>query len=334
MTRPHLGWLVASGGLALLLVLLLFAYGGLDFAAIGRLLLGVPLPALAAIALLLGVNNALAGEKWRLIATQLQPDDAAAMPRLSYFAFTSIGVALGQVVPAQLSLVLSRSLGAHLHGGRALSRGAAATLFDYFFDVLVAALLALASILTLAAGGGGSLWAGCALALCLAGFVCYGTAARLGAAVTRRLAALASGRLRALGEVLADSPLLLPGIGRRLLAISVARFLLLVVMGAVSARAIGLDLPVWQIAAALPFAVVANALALTPGSLGVNEWTVSSALAAFGAPFAAAAAWALVTRVLVALAAALCGGIGLLIVAAARPWRRTQPGGATGTSAR
>jgi hypothetical protein len=44
------------------------------------------------------------------------------MPLRLSFAFTSIGA--------------GRSIGAHLHGGRALSRGATATLFDYLYDVI------------------------------------------------------------------------------------------------------------------------------------------------------------------------------------------------------
>src|SRR5260370_158917 len=196
--RTNLGWLLASAVLAVILLALLVVSADLDLGAIGHLLLGVPPPAFVAIVLLLGLNSFLAGEKWRLIASRLHPDDDDAMPRLLYFAFTSIGVAFGQIVPAQLSLVLSRSIGAHLHGGRALSRGMTATLFDYFFDVLIAGFVALASILVLIAGGGATTWVLCALTIYLAGFLLYGIAARLVAGVARLLGSLGSGRLCAL----------------------------------------------------------------------------------------------------------------------------------------
>ena len=320
LSRAHFGWLFASAILAVLLLALLFAVTEIDLAALGRLLLGVRLHQLAEIVLLLGLNNVLAGEKWRLIAARLQPADAA-MPRPLYFAFTSIGVALGQIVPAQLSLLLSRSIGAHLHGGRALSRGVTATLFDYFFDVVVAAFFAAASIAVLLVGGGEWAWALAALTICLAGFALYGLGTRLIAALARFLGGFGS-RLEALSAALALTPLLTPEIGRRLLAISLLRYAVLVQIGAASAAAVDLDLPSWHIAAALPFAVVANALALTPGSLGVNEWTVSSALFAFGTPLSVSAAWALVNRVLVAGAAVFWGVAGVLIAAAMRPSRR------------
>ncbi len=318
MTRLHLGSLLASTALAVILLALLFVCTDLDLAAIGRLLLGVPPQALAEIVLLLGFNNVLAGEKWRLIAMRLQQDESRAMPRLLYFAFTSIGVALGQIVPAQFSLVLSRSIGAHLHGGRALSRGAAATVFDYFFDVLVAAFFALASTLVLVTGGGAITWALCALAIGGAGFVLYGAAARLAAGAARSLGSLGRGRLCGLCATIALSPLLAPDIGRRLLAISGLRFAVLVLIGAISAKAIGVDLPLWHLAASLPFAIIANALAITPGGLGINEWTVSSALFALGTPLQVSAQWAVVNRVLVAAAAGLCGIAGAIIAAAVR----------------
>jgi hypothetical protein len=318
LTRLHFGSLLASAVLAVILVALLFVSTDLDLADIGRLLAGVHPLEFAAIVLLLGFNNVLAGEKWRLIALRLQQDDGQHMPRLLYFAFTSIGVALGQIVPAQLSLVLSRSIGAHLHGGRAWSRGATATLFDYFFDVVVAGFFVLSSMLVLIAGGGAVAWALCALAICLAGFVLYGAAARLVAGAARALGSRGRGRHCMFCATIALSPLLAPDIGRRLLAISVLRFAVLVLVGAVSAQAIGADLPLWHLAASLPFAVIANALAITPGGLGVNEWTVSSALFALGTPFQTSAQWAVVNRVLVAVAAGLCGIAGLLIAAAAR----------------
>jgi Lysylphosphatidylglycerol synthase TM region len=315
LTRVHFAWLMVSAALAVILLVLLFLYTDLDLAAIGRLLRGVPLKSVGEIVLLLAFNIFLGGEKWRLIALRLQHDDGPAMPRTLYFAFTAIGVALGQIVPAQLSLVLSRSLGAHLHGGRALSRGATATLFDYFFDVLISGFLALSSLLVLLTGGGARTWVLGALAISGAGFLLYGAAARLATGVARSLASVGGGRLGRFCAAIALSPLLAPDIGRRLLAISALRFALLVLMGAVSARAIGVDLPLWQQAAALPFALIANALSITPGSLGVNEWTVSSALFALGTPFQVSAQWALVSRILVAIAAGLCGVAGLLLVA-------------------
>ena len=318
MTRLHLGALLASAVLAIILLVLLFEFTDLDLAAIGGLLLGANPQAFVEIVLLLGLNNVLAGEKWRLIAVRAQEDDGRPMPRILYFAFTSIGVALGQFLPAQLTLVFSRSIGAHLYGGRPLARGAVATVFDYFFDLLVAVFFALSSALVLVGGGGAGAWALCALVILIAGFLLYGAAARLAVGTAHLLGSRGRSRFHGFCTTIALSPLLVPKIGRWLLAISLMRFGVLVLMGAASANAVALDVPLWRLAAALPFAAITNALAITPGGLGINEWAASSVLFALGTPFQVSAQWAVVNRVLVAVAAGLCGITGLLIAVAAR----------------
>ena len=208
-----------------------------------------------------------------------------------------------------------------------MSRGATATLFDYFFDILVAAFFALSTTLVLMTGGGAKTWALYALLICVGGFVLYGVAARFVVGAAHALGSVGHSRLRGFCAAIALSPLLAPDIGRRLLAISGLRFAVLVLVSAMSAKAIGLDLPLWHLAASQSFAFIANALAITPGGLGVNEWMISSALFALGTPFQISAQWAVVNRVLVALAVGLCGVAGFLIAAVARssqPLRRRE----------
>jgi hypothetical protein len=318
MTRLQLRLLLASAALAALLLYLLIACTGLDLAALRWSLVGVRPEAFAAIVLLLGFNSFLAGEKWRLITRRLDQETGPGMPRLLYFAFTSIGVALGQVMPGSLSLVASRSVGAHLHGGRALVRGASATVLDFFFDFLVATGFALAGVLALIGGGGERSWAFLALAIGIGGFLLYGSAARLATIAARWLATGDAGRFPRFCTAIAGSPLLEPDVGRLLLAISLVRFLVLVLISAISAQAIRVDVPLWQLAAAQPFATIANVLAITPGGLGLNEWALSSALFALGTSVAVSAQLALVTRILVAAAAALGGITGVAIAAVAR----------------
>jgi uncharacterized membrane protein YbhN (UPF0104 family) len=97
------------------------------------------------------------------------------------------------------------------------------------------------------------------------------------------------------------------------LALSVARFLVLVLIGAASAGAAGAQVAAWQLAVSIPFAIFANALAITPGGLGVNEWTMCTVLVALGVSFQNAAQWALVNRMRVAAAAVLCGVVGATV---------------------
>ena len=66
-----------------------------------------------------------------------------------------------------------------------------------------------------------------------------------------------------------------------------------------TARAIHVYIPLWNMAAAVPFVVVATIIAVTPGGIGVNELTSTTALKFFGTPMAVAAQWSVANRLLV-----------------------------------
>jgi uncharacterized membrane protein YbhN (UPF0104 family) len=94
--------------------------------------------------------------------------------------------------------------------------------------------------------------------------------------------------------------------------LSVGRFIVVVLMSIQTAEAIGVHIPLWQMAAAIPFVVFASVIALTPGGLGVNELTAVTALKVFGTPMAIGAQWALANRVLLAASyffVAICAAI-------------------------
>ena len=79
------------------------------------------------------------------------------------FALTSTGVALGQILPVQVSMSAARTLGTYFHG-RAFKRGTGGTLFEQSFDVLIVGFLVIASGLTRFIAGGGMMWVVCAFA--------------------------------------------------------------------------------------------------------------------------------------------------------------------------
>lgn len=316
---------VFSIALGALLAGLLAKFAGLGVPSVVKLVGRLHPDSLATITLLLAANGFFAAEKWRLIDRCLSDRNRPEMPRLLYFAFTSIGVGLGQIVPAQLSLLACRSIGAHLYGRRALLRGTAATLIDQLFDLAIAIVAALSSGMVLAANGAAGIWLAGTMVLCVAGWFALPVIAQwaaraagwAGARYPRRTAAFES----ALGALLR-----LPAVARRLWLFSAARFVVLVLIGVTSAQAAATDIPAWHLAASLPFAVIGNALAVTPGGLGVNEWAVSSALVAFGTPFQSAAQWAIVNRIYVVLAAMLGGIFGFVIIGLARTRRAATPG--------
>ena len=295
------------------LLFYLLAHAKFDLHATKLLVQAVPPLSLIEVTLLFALYNMLGAEKWRLIDRNLQPAGSREMSRPLYFAFTAIGTGLGQIMPVQVSLLLSRSIGAHLHGGRGLMRGGSAVALDQFFDILVAAGLALSSIVILTTGGGAVAWTVVAAIIALAAVALYGKLVGRLTGSADALSQRVGGRIGRWCAAIASSPVLAPGIGRRLLALSAARFLVLVLIGASSAQATGVQVAAWQLAVSIPFAIFANALAITPGGLGVNEWTMCTVLVSLGVSFQTAAQWALVNRLLVAAAAVLCGVAGAAV---------------------
>jgi hypothetical protein len=116
----------------------------------------------------------------------------AALPGLRSFALTSAGIALGQVLPIPISMVVARTLGMYDHGS-ALTRGTVGTLFDQGFDFLIVCFLIPASGATRLLKGGAMMWIGVAAPMTLIALFAAGITVRL----LRRVAALFSATKRA-----------------------------------------------------------------------------------------------------------------------------------------
>ena len=86
------------------------------------------------------------------------------------------------------------------------------------------------------------------------------------------------------------------------------RFFVVVATTADTAAAVGLQIPLWRFAAAIPFVFIASVIAITPGSIGVNELTFATALHCFGVPLAVGAQWSLANRILATAACMLVAG--------------------------
>ena len=114
------------------------------------------------------------------------------------------------------------------------------------------------------------------------------------------------------------SSLIDAGLARRLVILSALRFGVVVLMSVQTAEAINVHIPVWQMAAAIPFVVMASVIALTPGGLGVNELTSVTVLKIFGTPLAVGAQWAVANRVLIAVSYFLVAACAALLLAAQR----------------
>jgi uncharacterized membrane protein YbhN (UPF0104 family) len=302
---------LASAALGVLLIAVLIRVGKINFQLTLLQLADVSPAAFAELVLLNGLIACLSTAKWRSVDATLRLASDSVPTRITSFAVTSVGMALGLILPMQLSMTAARTLGTYVHG-RPLKRGAAGTLFEQGFDLLIVVFLAVASGITWFYKGGAGMWmlsAVCMTALALLLVAPLVSLIRwAGASYSARTPEPRNRTLRAVWE-LQHSSLLNPALARRLVMLSAIRFGVLVLLAGQTAEAIHAYIPLWQIAAAVPCVVIASVVVVTPGGIGVNELTYAAALHLFGTPLAVASPWALANRFLVTgscLLAAAC----------------------------
>jgi len=309
--------MILSIALGLVLLGLLIRFGKINLSVTLRQLQSVSWTAFAELVLLTGLHVYLSNQKWRTIDAVLRgPSDV--VPSASFsFVLTSAGVAFGQILPVQLSMAGVRTLGTYFHG-KPVKRGTIGTFFEQSFDVIVVLFLAVASLAVKFFKTGAVGWLLSATIMVALAFLTVdffvrfmnrlASACNCGekAPQTRRAAILQKfSEMRQCG-------LLQVGLARRLLLLSTLRFVIQVLMAKVTTEAIGVQIPIWQLAAAIPFVVIACVIAVTPGGLGVNELSYATALNLFGTPLSVGAQWAFANRIMVA---ASCATVAIFAIA-------------------
>jgi uncharacterized membrane protein YbhN (UPF0104 family) len=314
MTVRRVFLLLASVALGVILVALLIRVGKIDLRLTLLQLESVSRVAFVKLVLLNGLLVYLSTAKWRSIDDVLRRPSDSVPSKTTSFGITSAGMALGLVLPVQVGMAAARTLGTYVHG-RPIKRGTAGTLFEQSFDLLMVVFLAVASGATWFFSGGAVMWVACAAAMTALALLAVGPLIGLirsaGASYSARITAPDNRILRAVWE-LQHSSLLNATLARRLVMLSAARFCVVVLMAAQTAEAIHAPIPLWHMAAAVPFVFIATIIAVTPGGIGVNELTSATALKFFGTPLATAAQWSLANRFLVTascFAVATCASI-------------------------
>jgi uncharacterized protein (TIRG00374 family) len=326
---------IASVALAAVLIILIIQIGNIDLHSTWHEIERARHSALIGLVLLNILLIYLSTEKWRSVDAALRHTSDPVPSRTAAFGFTSAGMALGQVLPVQLGMTAARTFGTHFYGS-ALKRGAAGTIFEQSFDVIIVGFLAVASAATRVFGGHGMMWLVAAAGMIALEWLAVGPLIRIAQWIASWLAqALAhrnwlSANLQSFFDLL-QSGVLSETLTRRLVILSAARFVVVVLMAGETAAAVGAPIPLWHLAAAVPFAYLACAIAATPGGIGVNELTLAGVLKMFGTPFSVAAPWVLANRVLgvascflVASFAAILMGVRKFAIAGARGSATTE----------
>jgi len=304
---------LGSVALAAALIALLIRLGKVDVRQTLHQLERVSAISFVRLVLLNALLVYLSTEKWRTVDAALRSPADSVPSRIASFFVSSAGMALGLILPVQLGMTAARTIGTHTHG-RALRRGTGGTLVEQGFDLLVVLFFTAASMATWLSRGNGMTWVvssaiaiGAALLFVepairmMNWLACYASTnlSHQSAAGSRsQIRNRVSRVLRDLSD-LRHSRLIDARLVRRLLILSAARFCVIVLMAYQTSEAITAHIQLWRMAAATPFATMANLIGITPGGIGVNELTSASVLHLFGIPLVVASQWALANRLLV-----------------------------------
>jgi uncharacterized protein (TIRG00374 family) len=320
MTLRRAFLLLASAALGVALIVALVRVSRIDVRSTLHLVRQASWFAVAKLIALNGIVVYLSTEKWRSIDAALRHASDSVPSRYESFALSSLGMALGLVLPVQLGLISARTLGTYFRG-RPFVRGTAGTMVEQSFDLLCIGLFAIATVITVLCRGKALTWIVCAAAFGSLALLAPGPSVWLINWLASRLLRMAP--TRRIGDTLSsfsqsfNSRVFTVKLARRLIVLSEFRFVAVVLIAYETSVAIGSGIPLWQIAAAMPLVLVAGIVVITPGALGVNELTSVTVLNLFGTPLGVSAQWALANRILstaACFAVAVFAAVGLLAV--------------------
>jgi hypothetical protein len=250
--------------------------------------------------LLMALNAFLSSLKWRITDRAMRHTSDASLSQFESFVLSVMGSAFAQVLPAQFSMSVVRTLGTRMHG-RAFQRGTLGTLFEQSFDVWFGCSLMIASVATYLWHGELATWLATSVLVAVVAIAAAGIILRF----LRRVASKAlTDDANAVGwrrfvMKLSNSALLEPALGRKLIFLSGLRFIIFVLMAGETSAAIHSAVPLWHLGMAMPFAVFSAAAGITPGGLGISEFTYAGVLRALGTPLTVSTQWALANRLLI-----------------------------------
>jgi uncharacterized membrane protein YbhN (UPF0104 family) len=253
---------------------------------------------------LYAINIYLSSCKWQLVDKVIRRSTERSQSGFYSFALSSIGVAVGQILPVQVAVSLTRTLGTCMDGG-GIRRGTFSTLIEQGSDVVVACFLAAASGITLFLGGGAEVWLVCGCAMIALAVVAIPAVLSCVRTFGTHLSnsQLTPATWKGPISELASSGLLHPRFAQKMFGLSVLRFIILVLMAGETTKAIHSAVPLWHLAAAIPIVVIASAVGIIPGGLGIVEVSYSGMLKLLGTPLSIGTQWALFNRLLTCVSA-------------------------------
>ena len=278
--------------LAIGLIWLLIAQAGLDPGSVGARLSDLGawwLPIGIATALQLG----LSAEKWLRALDALSDELDCRISFGAGFFYTALAAVATQFLTVFAASVAVRSLAIRINHKLGLARGAASSGFEQLFDVAVIAIIVFPTAALIAFDLGAGTWIALTAIAVLAGVIILGHMPRL----VQGLRQVLSGRR--IGRVLADPSvdrLSAPQLSRQFFFLSLARYAAIFGRVAIICFAAGFSVELSDLLAAFNAGQISQLAGVTPGNIGLFEWSWSGVLAYRDFPIAVALEMAIVTR--------------------------------------
>lgn len=244
----------------------------------------------------------LSSLKWRLVMAQITPREAPAPSWILSLYYTSLGSLLALVITPHAAMPLSRSLGAKLYLKGAALPGAAASAYEQLFDVVPLVTMSMAVLIAIVVKASFGGWLAIALALNAGALVAMMLVLRsrfwsLAAVLPlpRRHAEKLAQKLQWFAAPAART-LLGPEFVATLFAISLTRYAVILLRTGFVMAAVGPPISGFQYLKAYGLARLSSLVSITPGELGISEWTWTGVLSWMGFRADAAARFVLVNR--------------------------------------
>jgi uncharacterized protein (TIRG00374 family) len=290
------------GFLSLSFLCLLFFKAGLTWSVIVGSMADISSWPLVCLIVLTGTNLAFGTIKWILVIRALTPNDKRYPLFTEAMLVTTLGALIGQVMPVQLAIAFTRSLAGRLGVGSSPRVNLGTTVIEQLFDVVILCIAMIVTLLGLTLRPSPVGWTLLILLSVSIGVLVAIWLPLLLTALARFFDHLPSTcRVQVYASVFSSAVgrarELRPPVVMQLIALSGLRYVINLTRIAVVLSALGMPAYFVSAAIAFPLILLIALLPITPGNLGIMEWTWSSMLVSAGAAIEQSGLFAVTARI-------------------------------------
>lgn len=306
VTLRQLGISILLLSLALACTFLLGALSELTWREVARTVLSTPFWLVAVFTALTVAQISLSAWKWRLVLHKLDPIESERIGFGFLYNCSALASFLSQFLTVYISSVLVRGWALKRSYGSTTTYAATTSVFEQVFDVVALIVMALPTLLIWSAGGSFRQWmlaTGLAIIAGAGSLQFFGVFVRI-ATLMERVHPAAKKTSTILKESAASGLLALPFM-LKLYALSIVRYVTMLVRVPALVAAFGLPLAMADAVQGFTLVQATQIAALTPGQLGIREWSWSGVLALRGYNLQLAAGFAIDLRIVGTIAMTL-----------------------------